>query len=538
LRPSERILCRLHSLQSEPDEAPPSEGIEPAVDGANDDDAAQPAAPAGDPVRSYLRSIGAVALLTREREVEIAKRIEEGQRRVLSALLDSAIASGAFLELIEALHTGELRAVDAVGGIDEEEPGFDPTLHAERVTEILGQLRRRLGQVRTIERALGSGSLTAARQRQMTTRRASIKEALLDDLFALQLKRTVIAGIVTKLRTLVSLISRAEAEIADCEERAGMSERDIHDLVRQTRRSPARERLIEKKIGFQRAELEEMDRGVKSAKRKIALIEERENTSAAAERRACDVLDEGERMVARARGELIQANLRLVVSIARRYVNRGLQFLDLIQEGNLGLMKGVERFDYRRGYKLSTYATWWIRQSIGRAITDQGRTIRVPVHMHDQLNQLRRTARGLVHELGREPTRAEVAEKMGLPVDKMRSIWGVIKDPLSLDTPIGTESDSKLGDFIEDQTAVSASETAIATDLAAKTRKMLAALTPREAKILRMRFGIGEKSEHTLEQVGAVFGVTRERIRQIEAKALKKLMRSGRSQQLQGFLET
>ncbi|MGZ3440222.1 MAG: sigma-70 family RNA polymerase sigma factor, partial [Polyangia bacterium] len=282
----------------------------------------------------------------------------------------------------------------------------------------------------------------------------------------------------------------------------------------------------------------EMDRAVTNAKRKIALIEARENTSAAAERRACDVLDEGERMVARARGELISANLRLVVSIARRYVNRGLQFLDLIQEGNLGLMKGVERFDYRRGYKLSTYATWWIRQSIGRAITDQGRTIRVPVHMHDQLNQLRRTARGLVHELGREPTRAEVAEKMGLPVDKMRSIWGVVKDPLSLDTPIGLESDSKLGDFIEDHSAVSASETAIATDLAQKTRKMLAALTPREAKILRMRFGIGEKSEHTLEQVGAIFGVTRERIRQIEAKALKKLMRSGRSNQLQGFLES
>jgi RNA polymerase primary sigma factor len=528
----------LHSLSSEPEEAPVSDGIDPPADGASDEDTAQATAPGGDPVRSYLRSIGAVALLTREREVEIAKRIEEGQRRVLSALLDSAIASGAFLELIDALRSGELRVVDAVGGIDEEEPGYDSTLHAERVTEILGQLRRRLGQVRTIERALATSGMSAARQRALTTRRATIKEQLLDDLFALQLKRTVIADIVTKLRTLVALIRRAEEEIADREERAGMSERDIRDLLRQTRRSTARERLIVKKIGFQREELEEMDRAVKNAKRKIALIETRENTSAAAERRACDVLDEGERMVARARGELIQANLRLVVSIARRYVNRGLQFLDLIQEGNLGLMKGVERFDYRRGYKLSTYATWWIRQSIGRAITDQGRTIRVPVHMHDQLNQLRRTARGLVHELGREPTRAEVAEKMGLPVDKMRSIWGVVKDPLSLDTPVGLESDSKLGDFIEDQTAVSASETAIATDLAQKTRKMLAALTPREAKILRMRFGIGEKSEHTLEQVGAIFGVTRERIRQIEAKALKKLMRSGRSNHLQGFLET
>jgi RNA polymerase primary sigma factor len=243
-------------------------------------------------------------------------------------------------------------------------------------------------------------------------------------------------------------------------------------------------------------------------------------------------------MVARAQGELIQANLRLVVSIARRYMNRGLQLLDLIQEGNLGLMKGVERFDYRRGYKLSTYATWWIRQSISRAITDQARTIRVPVHMHEHLNQLKRTARGLVHQLGREPTRLEVAEKMGMPIEKLRTLWDVIKDPLSLDTPVGVDSESSLGDFIEDHSIVSAAESAIGTDLADKTRKMLEALSPREAKVLRMRFGIGEKSEHTLEQVGAVFGVTRERNRQIEAKALKKLMRSGRSHGLQNLLES
>jgi RNA polymerase primary sigma factor len=503
----------------------------------DEEGAPSPGSSSPDPVRSYLRSIGAVALLTREREIEIAKRIEEGQRRVLSALLDSATASGAFLALIDSLRSGELRAVDAVGGIDEEEPGFDAGLHVERVTASLGQLRRRLAQVRTIERALASGGQSAARAKSLQARRAAIKEQLLDDLFGLQLKRSVVADIVTRLRSLVALIRRAEDEITDREERAGMSARDLRDLLRQSKSSSERERLIEKKIGLGRAELEEIDRVVQRSRRAIALIEERESTSAEAERRACDVLDEGERMVTRARGELIQANLRLVVSIARRYANRGLQLLDLIQEGNLGLMKGVERFDYRRGYKLSTYATWWIRQSIGRAITDQGRTIRVPVHMHEQLNQLRRTSRALVHELGREPTRAEVAEKMGLPVDKMRALWSVAKDPLSLDTPVGTESDGKLADFIEDQTTVSASDTTIAADLADKTRQMLAALTPREAKILRMRFGIGEKSEHTLEQVGAIFGVTRERIRQIEAKALQKLHRSGRSRRLDGLRE-
>ena len=510
---------------------PLADGAEPLVDGAEpladapvDDEVAQAAAPTGDPVRSYLRSIGAVALLTREREVEIAKRIEEGQRRILSALLDSAIASGAFLELIDDLRSGELRVVDAVGGIDAEEPGFDQALHAERVTESLGQLRRRLGQGRTIELALASGAMPAARQRRLVAQLARAQRGTG--------RRSVRAAAQANgdrdHRHQAAHPGRAhpprrsgDRRLRGARGHVGMRHSRSVAAVQALARARAPDRQ-EDRHGSRRARGDGSRR--QGAKRKIALIEERENTSAAAERRACEVLDEGERMVARARGELIQANLRLVVSIARRYVNRGLQFLDLIQEGNLGLMKGVERFDYRRGYKLSTYATWWIRQSIGRAITDQARTIRVPVHMHDQLNQLRRTARSLVHELGREPTRAEVAEKMGLPVDKMRTIWGVIKDPLSLDTPIGTESDSKPRRLHRRPRRPSRRRSRRSPPTWPTRRaRCSAALSPREAKILRMRFGIGEKSEHTLEQVGAVFGVTRERIRQIEAKALKKL---------------
>jgi RNA polymerase primary sigma factor len=497
----------------------------------SEDDA--PSSPTADPVRSYLHGIGAIALLTRESEVEVAKRIEDGERQVLAALLDSAIADAAFHALRESLRSGQLSVAEAVSGLDELEPGYDEAAHRDRVTRTLDQLRRSWQRGQALEQAATDAALTAAKRARLRIRLATHKEGVLVTLFGLQLKRTVIASVADKMRAFVAEIDLAEAEIKASESRVGIPVQDIRALLREMARSPARQRAIVDKIGLLREELEQIDRVASSAKRKIALIEARERASAEVERRACRALQEGDARVARGRSELVRANLRLVVSIAKRYMNRGLQFLDLIQEGNLGLMKGVERFDYRRGYKLSTYATWWIRQSISRAVLDQARTIRVPVHMHEHLNQIRRTTEGLVHQLGREPTRAEVSAKLGLPLKKMQMLWEVAKDPLSLDTPVGSEGDSFLGDFIEDHTVVSASDTAITSDLNAKTRKLLEALSPREARVLRMRFGIGERGEHTLEQVGAMFGVTRERIRQIEAKALKKLMRSKHSRSLQ-----
>jgi RNA polymerase primary sigma factor len=487
------------------DEATSGDKPAPEEDHSSDDES-DPAV--ADPVRSYLRSIGAAALLTREREVEIAKRVEDGQRQVLAALLASAVTPRAFHALAEQLRSGRRRARQVVEGLDGDDPQLDEPAQARRVAKALDRLRRR----------------------------PDAPSALVG-LFELQLKRGVITEIAAELRELIAEIESCEGEIASCERRAGLSARDLAGLLRQARRSPAQERLVTQKIGLTRAELEQMVRVIERARRRLAMIEARDGTSAAAERQACRALDEGERAITRARAELVRANLRLVVSIAKHYANRGLPLLDLIQEGNLGLMRGVDKFNYRLGFKVSTYVTWWIRQSIARAIAEKARLIRLPVHLHEHLNRIRRSARALTHELGREPTREEVAEQMGEPVERVRMLWAVIKDPLSIDTPIGDEGDSTLADFLSDASRVSAADEASAHDLAVKVRGVLDRLSPREAKVLRMRFGIGEKSEHTLEQVGAAFGVTRERIRQIESVALKKLMHSRRSGELRSLLE-
>jgi RNA polymerase primary sigma factor len=336
----------------------------------------------------------------------------------------------------------------------------------------------------------------------------------------------------------MGVIEGAEAEIATCERRAGISLRDIRDLLRKARTSPAKARVIATKLGLTLSELAQMETTIRTAQKRILSMEAAGHLSASDQRRTCQDIVEGEGMAERARDELIAANLRLVISIAKKYKNRGLQFLDLIQEGNIGLMKGIEKFDHRRGYKLSTYATWWIRQGITRALADQVRTIRIPVHMHEYMNQLTRTTRSLVHELGREPTVEEIAEKMEVPSSKVRILLKIARVPISLETPIGSEGDTNLGDVIEDKGLPSPSAEAIATNLVAKTREALGTLSPREQRILRMRFGVGEKDEHTLEEVGRVFGLTRERIRQIEAKALGKLRHASRSAHLKVFVES
>jgi RNA polymerase primary sigma factor len=430
-----------------------------------------------DPVRMYLRKMGSVALLTREREVEIAKRIEEGEMEVLDAILKSPIAVSEILRIGELLRNHKMRVKDIIKDAEDEEQEFDEEEADRTIIRLIDRIKRLDKKRQTLDEEMPLAN--EARRAQILHEQKENNEDVFKTLLDMRLSRKVIDRMVKKLKR----------------QHARMSDRDREA---------------------------EQPGEVRMSAEELKVLYDR--------------IRHGERRADIAKSELIEANLRLVVSIAKKYTNRGLQFLDLIQEGNIGLMKAVDKFEYKRGYKFSTYGTWWIRQAITRAIADQARTIRIPVHMIETTNKLVRTSRYLVQELGREPTPEEIAEKMELPLDQVRKVLKIAKEPLSLETPIGEEGDSHLGDFIEDKNAVSPSDAAINANLAEQTRKVLKTLTPREEKVLRMRFGIGEKSDHTLEEVGQDFEVTRERIRQIEAKALRKLQHPSRSKELKSFM--
>ena len=490
-----------------------------------------------DPVRMYLREMGQVSLLTREGEVEIAKRIEEGEVMVTSVIMKTPIAFKEVISLGDRLAKGLINVAEITKEYEEEEGAEAEERQRQRVLALVEQIGTLDAKLTLIREQL-AGDATKDEKKTLDKEGKVLKAEIGELMRQLRLKDFQVAKIVDRLKELADQVKKGMNEVKACEVELKQPHKEIKRQLRKMRKSEEDALGIARELGVPMETLLAVEKRLKGAQRKFKRVEEE---SGFAPEELLDSLKEvhkGEWRAKSAKTELVEANLRLVVSIAKKYTNRGLQFLDLIQEGNIGLMKAVDKFEYQRGYKFSTYATWWIRQAIPRAIADQARTIRIPVHMIETINKLIRTSRQLVQEIGREPSPEEIAERMELPLEKVRRVLKIAKEPISLETPIGEEEDSSLGDFIEDKGVVSPLEAVIKGNLSDQTARVLSTLTPREEKVLRMRFGIGEKSDHTLEEVGQDFAVTRERIRQIEAKALRKLRHPSRAKRLKSFVES
>ena len=554
--------------------APDTDALLLSDDTATDDEAAEEAAAAlamvdsefgrtTDPVRMYMREMGTVELLTREGEIKIAKRIEEGLQQVLAALSTYPNTVQRVLEMYDLYLEGEARLTDFIQGFalpveegipqppqpvvvakpenseddsddnadgddddDEEVEAVDTGPDPEEVDAKMKELRNYYNKATRRRGSLFSNNDKA-------------RELMSITFMDLRFAQPYVDKLSHELRGVVARIRRIERDImAICVRRCSLPRKVFIDSFPNKETDLGWAKELMKSDQINREALQEYSAEIESLQQKLIVIEKESRLSIGEIKEINRQMSIGEAKARRAKKEMVEANLRLVISIAKKYTNRGLQFLDLIQEGNIGLMKAVDKFEYRRGYKFSTYATWWIRQAITRSIADQARTIRIPVHMIETINKLNRISRQILQEKGRDATPEELAEKMEMPEDKIRKVLKIAKEPISMETPIGDDEDSHLGDFIEDINVLSPIETALNDGLSEATREILAGLTPREAKVLRMRFGINMNTDHTLEEVGKQFDVTRERIRQIEAKALRKLRHPSRSERLRSFLDS